>query len=91
MVLIGYSSLMFCGTCPHCAGPLCELSDMWGPFYACEACGYEFDPLELEPKHLQSVGQPVFAGSFWLDQGNGSDGTRSVWHTSAEVCALPLS
>lgn len=70
---IRYSSLIFFGPCPHCDSPLFELSDMWGPFYACEECGYEFDPLDLEPKHLQPRGQPAFAGSFRLNEANGSE------------------
>jgi len=91
MVSIRYSALISYGTCPHCASSLSALFDLWGPFYACEDCGYEFDPLELEPKHLQSLGQPAFAASSWLDRDNGSDGTRMVWQASGEVYALPLS
>jgi hypothetical protein len=90
MVSIGYSSLIFYGPCPHCGSPLFELSDMWGPFYACEECGYEFDPLELEPKHLQPRGQPAFAGSFWPNGGNGSNGRKPVWQPSGAVSGLPL-
>jgi len=86
-----HSALISAGTCPHCASSLFELSDMWGPFYACENCGYEFDPLELEPKHLRPRGQPVFAGSSWLDRDNGSAGTMMVWQPSGELCALPMS
>ena len=89
MVLIGYSSLTFFGPCPHCDSPLFELSDMWGPFYACEECGYEFDPLELEPKHLQPQGQPAFAGSFWLNRDNGSNGRRMAWQASGAVPGVP--
>ena len=91
MVSIRYSALIFSGTCPHCDSPLFELFDLWGPFYACEDCGYEFDPLELEPKHLQPLGQPALAGSSWLDRDNGSDGTRMAWQASGEVYASPLS
>jgi len=90
MVSISYSSLTFLGTCPHCNGPLFVLSDMWGPFYACEECGYEFDPLELEPKQLRPQGQPVFASSLWLNRDNGSDGRRMVWQASGAVHGLPL-
>jgi len=91
MVSIGYFSLILSGTCPHCDSPLFELSDMWGPFYACEACGYEFDPLELDPKHLQPQGQSTFAGSFWLNRDNGSDGKKMAWQASSEVRRLPLT
>ncbi len=90
MVSIGYSSPMLSGPCPHCDNCLFELSDMWGPFYACEECGYEFDPLDLEPNHLQPQGQPAFAGSLWLNRDNGSDGRRMVWQASGEVRGLPL-
>ena len=89
MVLIGYSWLIFSGTCPHCDSHLFQLSDMWGPFYACEECGYEFDPLELEPKHLQPQGQSASAGSFWLNRDNGSDGRRRVWQASGAVRGSP--
>jgi hypothetical protein len=89
MVSIGYSSPIVFQTCPHCDSPLFELCDMWGPFYACEECGYEFDPLELEPKHLQTQGQPPFAGSFWLNRDNGSDGGRMVRQASGAVPGLP--
>jgi rubredoxin len=90
MVSISYSSLTFSATCPHCASPLFTLSDMWGPFYACEECGYEFDPLELEPKHLRPQGEPAFAGSFWLNRDNGSDDRRMVWQGSGAVPGLRL-
>jgi len=72
MVSTGYSPLAYFGPCPHCDSPLFELSDMWGPLYACEECGYEFDPLELEPKHLRPQGQPAFAGGLWLNDDNDS-------------------
>jgi hypothetical protein len=91
MVSIRCSALISHGTCPHCDSPLFELFDLWGPFYVCEDCGYEFDPSELDPKHLQSLGQPAFAGSPWLDRDNGSDGTRMVWQASGGAYALPLS
>lgn len=26
--------------CPHCKGSLLISCDMWGEFYACEACGF---------------------------------------------------
>jgi len=91
MVSIRYSAPISYGTCPHCASSLSELADLWGPFYACEDCGYEFDPLELEPKHLQSLGQPAFAASPRLDRDNGSDATRMVWRASGELYALPVS
>jgi hypothetical protein len=26
--------------CPHCDQPLMVHSDMWGPYYLCEACGW---------------------------------------------------
>jgi hypothetical protein len=90
MVSISYSSLTFPGTCPHCASPLFELSDMWGPFYACEGCGYEFDPLELGPAHLRPKGQTAFIGGFWLNRNNGTDGMRMVWQTSGATPGLPL-
>jgi hypothetical protein len=90
MVTIGYSSLTFFGPCPHCDSPLFELSDMWGPFYACEGCGYEFDPLEVEPKHLQPRSQPAFAGSSSAIQDNGAIGRRMVWEASGTVSGLPL-
>jgi hypothetical protein len=63
-VSIGYSSLTFFGPCPHCGSPLFVLSDMWGPFYACEECGYEFSPLVVTPNRAQPQSQPAFAGSF---------------------------
>lgn len=91
MVSISYSALVFSGTCPHCDSPLCKLSDMWGSFYACEDCGYEFDPRDLEPKDLQLPGQPASAASSWLDRRNGSDGTRVVSLAASEVGALPVS
>jgi hypothetical protein len=72
MVSIGYSSLTFLNLCPHCDSPLFELSDMWGPFYACEDCGYEFSPLVLEPNRAQPQGGPDFAGSLWLHDDSGS-------------------
>jgi hypothetical protein len=90
MVPIGYSSLSFVGACPHCGSPLFELSDMWGPLYACEECGYEFDPLELEPKHLQPQSQAAFAGSSWLNWDNGSNGRRMIWEVSGAVSSMPL-
>jgi hypothetical protein len=73
MMPTGYSSLTFSGPCPHCDGPLFELSDMWGPFYACEDCGYEFSPLVLKTNRVQPQRQPVFAGSFRLDHDSGSE------------------
>jgi len=91
MVSIGYSSFTFFGPCPHCDSPLFELSDMWGPLYACEECGYEFDPLELEPKHLQPQGQPALAGSFWPNRDNGNRMAQMVWQASGAVSSLPLS
>ncbi len=72
MMSIGYSSLTFSGPCPHCDSPLFELSDMWGPFYACEDCGYEFSPLVLGSDRAQPQGEPAFAGSLWLNDDNGS-------------------
>ena len=90
MVSIGYYPLVFSGPCPHCDGHLFELSDMWGPFYACEGCGYEFDPHELQPNQRQPQGQPAFVGSFWLDQDNGSNGRRTVWQASGEARGLRL-
>ena len=72
MMSIGYSSLTFLGPCPHCDSPLFELSDMWGPFFACEDCGYEFSPLVLKSNGAQPQGEPAFAGSFWLNDDNGS-------------------
>ena len=78
-----YSALILSGICPCCAGPLSELFDLWGPFYACEDCGNEFDPFELEPKHLQALAQPALAGSSRLDRDNGSDGTSMVRQASA--------
>jgi hypothetical protein len=82
MVLTIYSLLTFFGPCPHCNGPLFELSDMWGPFYACEGCGYEFDPSGLEPKHLRPQGQLVFADNFWLNKDNGS---RQLSHAACRA------
>ena len=73
MVSTSYSSLTFFGLCPHCDSPLFELSDMWGPFFACEECGYEFSPLVLEMNHSQPQGEPAFAGSFQLEHDNGSE------------------
>jgi hypothetical protein len=90
MMSISYSSLTFLGVCPHCSGPLFELSDMWGPFYACEECGYEFDPLELEPTRLRPRGQPAFAGSFRPNGGNGSDVRGMVWQAAGAVPGLRL-
>jgi hypothetical protein len=90
MVSIRYSLRTSLGTCPHCDGSLFEMSDMWGPFYGCEECGYEFDPLELEPKHLQPQGPPAFAGSFWSNRNNGSNGRRIVWQVSGAVPGSPL-
>jgi hypothetical protein len=81
MVSTGYSSLTFLGPCPHCDSPLFELSDMWGPFYACEDCGYEFSPLVLGSDRAQPQGEPAFAGSLWLNDDNGSE---QLLHT---VCA----
>ena len=72
MMSIGYSSLTFLDPCPHCDSPLFELSDMWGPFYACEDCGYEFSPLVLGSDRAQPKGEPAFAGSLWLNDDNGS-------------------
>ena len=90
MVSIRYRGLIFSATCPHCDSSLFELSDMWGPFYACEECGYEFDPLELEPNHLQPQGQPAFAGNPWPNRDNGSEGTRTARQASGAVPGLPL-
>jgi len=46
---------------------------MWGPFYACEECGYEFSPLVVKPNRPQPQGQPAFAGSFRLNEDDGSE------------------
>jgi DNA-directed RNA polymerase subunit M/transcription elongation factor TFIIS len=73
MVSIGYSSLTFLGPCPHCGSPLFELSDMWGPFYACEDCGYEFSPLVVASNRAQPQDQPTFADSLWLNENKESD------------------
>jgi DNA-directed RNA polymerase subunit M/transcription elongation factor TFIIS len=73
MMSTGYSSLSFLGLCPHCGSTLLELSDMWGPFYACEDCGYEFSPLVLETNRAQPQSQPVSASSLWLNDDNGSE------------------
>jgi rubredoxin len=91
MVSTRYAALISYRICPACASSLSELFDLWGPFYACEACGYEFDPVELEPNHTQSLGQPAFAGSSSLDWANSSDATQMVWQASGEAYALPLS
>ncbi len=45
---------------------------MWGPFYACEDCGYEFSPLVLKTNRAQPQGEPAFAGSLWLNDENSS-------------------
>ncbi len=90
MVSIRYSLRTSLGVCPHCDGSLFEMSDMWGLFYACEECGYEFDPLELEPKHLQPQGQPTFAGSLRSIGENGSKGRRMAWQVSGAVPGSPL-
>jgi DNA-directed RNA polymerase subunit M/transcription elongation factor TFIIS len=68
MVSVGYSSLTFLGLCPHCGSTLSELSDMWGPFYACEDCGYEFSPLVLKANRAQPQSEPVFVGSLRLNE-----------------------
>ena len=91
MVSMRYAALISYRICPACASSLSELFDLWGPFYACEGCGYEFDPVELEPNHTQSLRQPAFAGSSSLDWDNSSDGTQMVWQASGQVPALPLS
>ncbi len=72
MMSIGYSSLTFSGPCPHCDSPLYELSDMWGPFYACEDGGYAFSPLVVKTNRAQPQGEPAFAGSLWLNDDNSS-------------------
>lgn len=79
MMPIGYSTLTFSGPCPHCDGPLFELSDMWGPFYACEDCGYEFSPLVTAPSRAQPQDQPTFSGSLWLNENKESD---QILHTA---------
>jgi hypothetical protein len=91
MVSIGYRSMISCGPCPHCACALDELWDMWGPFYACEECGYEFDPGDLVPNHHQSRGQPALADGLWLSRDNGSDAGATLQQAPAEVHGLRLA
>jgi hypothetical protein len=79
---IGYSSLTFFGPCPHCGNPLFELSDMWGPFYACEDCGYEFSPLVVAPNRRQPQHEPAFAGSFGPNDDNGS---QQLLHATSQA------
>ncbi len=79
MAPIGYSSLSFLGLCPHCGSTLFELSDMWGPFYACEDCGYEFSPLVLKTNRVQLQDQPASVGSLWLNDDNRSE---QILHTT---------
>lgn len=91
MASVGSPCSIFFGTCPHCDSTLLQLCDMWGPFYACEECGYEFDPRELDPKHLQPQGQPAFAAGFSPNGGNGSDGRRAPsWQAPTKALGPPL-
>jgi hypothetical protein len=55
---------------------------MWGPFYACEDCGYEFSPLVVVPNRHQPQGEPAFAGSFRLNEDNGS---QQLLHAASQA------
>jgi hypothetical protein len=55
---------------------------MWGPFYACEECGYEFSPLVVVPNRRQPQGEPAFAGSFRLNDDNGS---QQLLHAASQA------
>ena len=36
-------STAICLRCPSCQARLRESSDLWGPFYVCDRCGYAYD------------------------------------------------
>jgi hypothetical protein len=38
--------------CPHCYQPLRRHSDMWGPYYLCEDCGWTAE----DDEHLSLAG-----------------------------------
>ena len=48
--------------CPHCRQPIWIHSDMWGPYYLCEDCGWTAEDDEhLTPAALKPESTPPFA------------------------------
>jgi len=57
--------------CPQCDSSLSELSDVWGPFYACDECGYELDGVEMEMDRSRNAAL-VLASRYRLASGSAS-------------------
>ena len=91
MTWVGYTANVTTSLCPHCDSPLSELSDMWGPFYACEECGYEVDEVETEMERPRPNGNLAFASGFRLAADEGGRGEKPIRQPAEAGGGLPLA
>ena len=91
MTWVGYTANVTTSLCPYCNSPLSELSDMWGPFYACEECGYEVDEVETEMERPRPNGNLVFASGFRPAADEGGGGEKPIRQPAEAGGGLPLA